>query len=253
MNCFRLWCKRNSPVIDFFSKIIFGLSSVIIAFYAVNISTGQLSIQKSQIEIQRQQAQAQMQQHLPSIVVRYSVQRNSNPRLDDLIISNEGADLFNPEFDVIAFLNPRELEIVRPDSKIIANSKLQSAKIPVINFFRNVSYASSEAKGELYRVTSKDQSVWEKTIEQFERSHVTDSKSMTSNFQIFVSAKYVDKFRKPHIEYFEVSSMGELPIDNAKGEELFKSYNDAIKFRKILNLDTPNFKEVQNLWNENKH
>lgn len=154
---------------------------------------------------------------------------------------------------MIVFFNPRELKIVRLDSKSIASSKLQSAEIPVINFFHNLSYASSEAKGELYKVAGKDQSVWEKTIGQFERSHVTDSKSMTSNFQIFVSAKYVDKFRKPHIEYFEVSSMGELPIDNAKGEELFKSYNDAIKFRKILNLDTPNFKEVQNLWNENKH
>ena len=230
-----------------------GLSSVIIAFYAVNISTGQLAIQKSQIEIQQQQVQAQMQQHLPSIAVRYSLRRNSNPRLDDLIISNEGADLFNPEFGVIVFFNPRELKIVRLDSKSIANSKLQSAKIPVINFFRNVSYASSEAKGELYRVAGNDQSEWEKTIGQFERSHVTDSKSMTSNFQIFVSAKYLDRFRKPHIEYFEVSSMGELPIDNAKGEELFQIYNDAIKLSKMLNLGTSSLKEVQNLWNENKH
>jgi len=137
--------------------MVLSISTAVIAVFAVIISRGQFEIQKNQIEIQRQQAQ--MQQHLPNIVVRYTLRKDSNPKIDDPIISNAGADLFDPEFEVIVFWNPRELEIIQSGSDVhkISPSGLLSAEIPVINFFPNVSWGSSEAKGELYRMPGTDQ------------------------------------------------------------------------------------------------
>ena len=245
---FREWCKNNGPIFDFFSKIVFAIVTVTIAYYAVGIAKVQSEIQKVQLEVQRVQAQAQLEAHLPNIQIRYSLRKTDGPRIDDLTVSNEGAELFSLEVEVFPFWHPRELELIRQGEKREPNVQLKSALVPISNFFSLVSHASSEPRGQLRLFKGKPHVEWDLAVKEFEKSHSTARRSMAGDIKLFTHISYVDKFGQSHSRYFETQYWGMRPIPEIEGAAIASKYYQLVKSADAMDFDVPTQKELDRNW-----
>lgn len=245
ISCFRDWCERNAPIFDFVSKMLLGVAGLFIAVQAFRISstqveiqrgqleiqTGQLDIQKrqaeiqaAQVEIQKTQARAQLAQHIPNLIARLDLRKGSEKkdRIDDLIITNDGGDIFSPHFDEFVFWMPRELATERVDQegKVILPTDLRAALIPLDGYFPRISYTSSMTKGELLRVPGQSLKRWDSAVAEFVTHSRVEDKSLVGIVRIFVRARYSDKFGQAYEQYIEVSGAGQRQIPDNVGREL---------------------------------
>lgn len=248
LTTFREWCEKNGPIFDFFSKIIFALVTVSIAYFAVGIAKTQSEIQKAALEIQRIHAQAQLEVHLPKVQVRYSLRRSEDPRIDDLIVSNEGAELFSLEVEVYPFWHPRELELVTNGKKRNPNPQLKSALIPIQNYFSAVSFASSEPQGQLYLLRGRTHAHWNLAVREFEKTAKTEHRSITSETKLFSRIKYTDKFGQSHTRYFETQYWGMRPVPETEGKDIVNRYHQHLNSGNYINFETPTQKTLESNW-----
>lgn len=242
------WCKNNATVFDFFSKIVFSLITGTIAYNAVNIAATQRDIQKAQLEVQRIQAQAQLEPHLPNINVRYVLRDQNGPRIDDLIVSNEGAEVFSLNIEVFPYWHPRELEIIHPGERRDAKVQLKSALVPIENFFSPISHANSEPRGQLIKLLGRTHEKWDEEIREFEKSNTTAQHSITSDIKLFVRARYTDKFGKSHQRYFEVQYWGTRPLGETEGQTMASEYYEHVNSGNKLNFEAPIQKNLELIW-----
>ncbi|WP_269790581.1 hypothetical protein [Stenotrophomonas sp. Iso1] len=248
LSIFREWCKENGPIFDFFSKIVFALFTGTIAYFAVGIAKTQSEIQKSALEVQRTQALAQIETHLPNIQLRYSLRNLEGPRFDDLIISNEGSDLFSLEVEIFPFWHPRELEVIRTGESRNPPLQLKSALIPIRNLFSSVIQANSESRGQLRIIQGKPHTQWNLATREFEESITTERRSITSDIKIFSRISYADKFGESHTRYFETQFWGMRPISDSEGASIANRYYQQIRSGNSIDFDTPNKESFDSNW-----
>lgn len=245
---FREWCKENDPFFDFFSKILITSITGIIAYYAVSIANAQGDIQKAALEVQRIQAQTELENYLPNVQVRYSLRKSDGPRIDDFIVSNEGAELFSLEVEIFPFWHPRELEIIRQGEKKKDNVQLKSALVPIRNFFSPVTHASSDLRGQLRIFLGKSHVQWDRAVREFEKSTTTERRSIATDTKLFSRITYMDKFGKSHIRYFETQYWGMRPIIESEGVEIANKYYQNVKSGNSIDFDDPTKKIFEINW-----
>lgn len=266
INLFRSWCEKNAPIFDFVSKMLLGFAGLFFAVQAFQISSTQLDIQKgqldiqkrqvdiqnTQIDIQRSQAIAQMAQHIPNLKFQLSPNKGSKTkeRVDDLVITNDGGDIYGQHFDVFVFWMPRELPIERMDGngRLVATSDLRAALIPVEDYFSDVSYASSMSKGELFRLKGRSLRKWDTIVGQFVKQNSSDSKSLVGIMRIFVRAQYSDKFAKNYEQYIEVSSSGQRQLSEQYGKELMHAHKYGIPGVNPIYINLATYEVLADTW-----
>lgn len=247
LNSFREWCKNNSPIFDFFSKIIFASVTLTIAYFAVGIAKTQSEIQKSALEVQRIQVQAQLENHLPNVQIRYSPRISEGLRINDFIVSNEGAELFSLEVEVFPFWHPKELELIRDGEKQKSNTQLKSAFVPIRNFF-SVIQASSEPRGQLRLLQGKPHVQWDLAVKEFEQSATTAQRSIATDTKVFSRITYRDKFGQLHARYLETQYWGMRVVPQNEGAEIANKYYEYVKSGNSIDFDNPNQKSFEANW-----
>lgn len=268
INRFRSWCESNAPIFDFVSKMLLGSAGLFLAVQAFDISSTQLDIQKGQLDIQKRQAEiqsaqidiqrsqaiAQMAQHIPNLKVQLNLNKGSEKkeRIDDLVIINDGGDIFTQHFDVFVFWMPRELPIERVDSngRLVAASDLRAALIPIKDYFSPVAYASSMSKGELLRVKGRPLKRWDTIARQFYKQHSSDSKSLVGIMRIFIRAQYSDKFSKNYEQFFEVSSTGQRQLSEQYGRELMHAHRLGIPGVNPIYINMVTYEVLADAWGQ---
>ncbi|MEW6164757.1 MAG: hypothetical protein AB1642_06820 [Pseudomonadota bacterium] len=266
INLFRSWCEKNAPIFDFVSKMLLGFAGLFFAVQAFQIASTQLDIQKgqldiqkrqvdiqnTQIDIQRSQATAQMAQHIPNLKVQLSLNKGSKTkeRIDDLVIVNDGGDIFSQHFDVFVFWMPRELPIERMDSngRLVTTSDLRAALIPVEGYFSAVSYTSPMSKGELFRLKGRSLRKWDTIVGQFVKQHSSNSKSLVGIMRIFVRAQYSDKFAKNYEQFIEVSSTGQRQLSEQYGKELMHAHKFGIPGVNPVYINMATYEVLADTW-----